>query len=74
MALTSPSCRLGGVDFFLNRMALEGGGVNKTFSHFLKSTLAGRQSYSVPRIGSQTMRLKLVVYCRGNEVYRALLG
>lgn len=26
MALTSPSCRLGGVDFFLNRMALEGGG------------------------------------------------
>lgn len=61
--------------FFLNTEWLKvGGGGDKTFSHFLKSRLAGRQSYSVPQIGSQTMRLKLDVYCGGNEVYRALLG
>lgn len=60
----------------LHRMALEKKGEvrNKTWSHFLKSMLARRQTYSVPRLGSQTMRLKLDVYSRGNEVYRAWLG
>ena len=60
-----------------NRKKLHGtawGGGCKTFSHFLKSMLARRQTYSVPRMGSQSMRLKLDVYCRGNEVYRTLLG
>lgn len=60
----------------LHRMVLEKKGEvrNKTWSHFLKSMLARRQSYSVPRLGSQTMRLKLDVYSRGIEVYRAWLG
>lgn len=82
MALTQPACRLGGVGgggekkIALPRKEKKKREINLTLKNKNKKVddkQARRIFVSTTREPQKTMRRKLDVYCRRNEVYRALL-